>query len=118
MLIPYNSYKLYDPKLKYKQIVTKGHINQDLARYELHRVWVIEANVKPGFAHRYKKRVFYLDEDSWIVHAEDIYDERAQFWRTARSDERSVGKECVSMCRYRWSRVNTLKILYKYHNTK
>lgn len=85
MLIPYNSYKLYDPKLKYKQIVTKGHINQDLARYELHRVWVIEANVKPGFAHRYKKRVFYLDEDSWIVHAEDIYDERDQFWRTAES---------------------------------
>src|SRR3546814_17976656 len=52
MLIPYNSYKLYDPKLKYKQIVTKGHINQDLARYELHRVWVIEANVTTGFAHR------------------------------------------------------------------
>ncbi|WP_020648601.1 DUF1329 domain-containing protein [Solimonas variicoloris] len=85
MLIPYNSYKLYDPKLKYKDIVTRGHINQDLARYELHRVWVIEASVKPGFAHRYKKRVFYLDEDSWIVHAQDIYDERDQFWRTAES---------------------------------
>src|SRR3546814_257584 len=95
MLIPYNSYKLYDPKLKYKQIVTKGHINQDLARYELHRVWVIEANVKPGFAHRYKKRVFYLDEDSWIVHAEDIYDERDQFWRTAESHSITFPNEPV-----------------------
>ena len=85
MLVPYNSYKLYDPKLKYKQIVTKGHINQDLARYELHRVWVIEAQSRPGFNHRYKKRTFYLDEDSWIVLAQDMYDERNQFWRTAES---------------------------------
>ena len=85
MIIPYNSYKLYDNKLKYKDIVTKGHINQDLARYELHRVWIIEAQVRQGFAHRYKKRAFYLDEDSWIVHLQDMYDERDQFWRTAES---------------------------------
>lgn len=85
MLIPYNSYKLYDTAYKYKDIVQKGHINQDLARYELHRVWVIEAEVRQGFAHRYKKRTFYLDEDSWIVHAQDMYDERNQFWRTAES---------------------------------
>jgi hypothetical protein len=85
MLVPYNSYMLYDPKLKYKQIVTRGHINQDLARYELHRVWVIEAEVRKGFNHRYKKRAFYLDEDSWIVLLQDIYDERDQFWRTAES---------------------------------
>jgi hypothetical protein len=48
-------------------------------------VWVIEANVKEGVSHRYKKRVFYVDEDSWIVLAEDMYDERDQFWRTAES---------------------------------
>ena len=85
VLIPYNSYRLYDPKLKFRDIVTKGHINQDLTRYELHRVWVIEAQVRPGYAHRYKRRTFYLDEDSWIVHLQDIYDERDQFWRTAES---------------------------------
>ena len=85
MLIPYNAYKLYDPKLKYKDIVKKGHIDQDLARYELHRVWVLEAEVRKGFNHRYKKRTFYVDEDSWIVHLLDIYDERDQFWRTAES---------------------------------
>ena len=85
MLVPYNSYKMYDPKLKYKDIATKGHINQDLARYELHRVWVIEAQVRQGFNHRYKRRTFYLDEDSWIVLAQDMYDERDQFWRTAES---------------------------------
>src|SRR6202007_2270846 len=83
MLIPYNSYALYSDKLKYKDIIGKGHINQDLARYELHRVWVLEATVREGMAHRYKKRLFYVDEDSWIVLAEDMYDERAQCWRTA-----------------------------------
>lgn len=85
MLVPYNSYRLYSDKIKYKDIIKRGHINQDLARYELHRVWVIEAQIKPGTSHRYKRRVFYVDEDSWIVLAEDMYDERDQFWRTAES---------------------------------
>lgn len=85
MIIPYNSYALYDPRLKYKQIIAKGHINPDVARYEKHRVWVIEAEVRSGTKHLYKKRVFYLDEDSWIVIAQDIYDERDQFWRYSES---------------------------------
>ncbi len=81
MLVPYNAYELYSSKYKYRDIIKKGHINQDLARYELHRVWVMEAQLKPGFNHIYKKRVFYLDEDSWLVLAQDIYDARNQFWR-------------------------------------
>jgi hypothetical protein len=85
LLVPYNAYALYSDQVKYKQIITKGHINQDLTRYEKHRVWVIEANVREGYAHRYKKRLFYVDEDSWIVLLQDIYDERDQFWRTAES---------------------------------
>ncbi|MGQ0620159.1 MAG: DUF1329 domain-containing protein [Panacagrimonas sp.] len=85
MIIPYNAYALYSDKVKYKDIVTKGHINPALTRYEKHRVWVIEAETRPGISHRYKKRVFYLDEDSWIVLAQDIYDERNQFWRFSES---------------------------------
>lgn len=85
ILIPYNSYLLYSSRNQYKDIVTTGHINQNLTRYELHRVWVMEAEVRQGFNHRYKKRTFYLDEDSWIVHLQDMYDERNQFWRTAES---------------------------------
>ncbi|MGQ0701372.1 MAG: DUF1329 domain-containing protein [Panacagrimonas sp.] len=85
LIVPYNSYALYDDKLKYKDIITRGHINQALTRYEKHRVWVIEAEVREDISHRYKKRVFYLDEDSWIVMAQDIYDERDQFWRFAES---------------------------------
>ena len=85
MIVPYNSYAIYSNKLKYRDIVRPGHINQDLARYELHRVWVMEADLKPGYSHIYKKRVFYQDEDSWLVLAVDMYDNRDQFWRFAES---------------------------------
>ncbi|HEX4872480.1 MAG TPA: DUF1329 domain-containing protein, partial [Nevskiaceae bacterium] len=57
MYIPYNSYKINSPLVKYKDILTPRHINQDLARYELHRVWVVEATLKPGLRHNFAKRV-------------------------------------------------------------
>ncbi len=81
--VAYNSNELYSPAHRYKDIVRKGHINQDLTRYELHRVWVIEARVREGYTHRYMRRVFYLDEDSWLMLLQDMYDEHNEFWRTA-----------------------------------
>ena len=81
MYVPYNSYKLSDPKLKYADILKPGHMNQDLARYELHRVWVVEATLKPGTSHIYSKRMFYIDEDSWAILATDKYDGRGELWR-------------------------------------
>jgi hypothetical protein len=83
MYVPYNSYRLSDPKLKYADILKAGHINSDLARYELHRVWVVEATLKPGTSHIYSKRVFFIDEDSWAVVATDKYDGRGELWRYA-----------------------------------
>jgi hypothetical protein len=81
MLVPYNTYKLADRSLKYKQILEANHLNQDLVRYEPHRVWVVEATLKPGQRHIYAKRVFYIDEDSWGILASDIYDGRGELWR-------------------------------------
>jgi len=83
MYMPYNSYKFSDPKLKYSDILKAGHVNQDLARYELHRVWAVEATLKPGTSHIYAKRVFYIDEDSWAILATDKYDGRGELWRFA-----------------------------------
>ena len=83
MYIPYNSYRLSDPKLKYTDQLRPGHINQDLARYELHRVWVVDATLKSGTSHIYSRRTFYLDEDSWNVILIDKYDGRGQLWRFA-----------------------------------
>ena len=81
MYIPYNSYRMSDPKLKYNDVLRAGHLNQDLARYELHRVWVVDATLKPGTSHIYSRRTFYIDEDSWNVVAIDKYDGRGQLWR-------------------------------------
>ncbi|HEY1057103.1 MAG TPA: DUF1329 domain-containing protein [Limnobacter sp.] len=81
MIVPYNNAKLADRSLKYTQIIGKTNINADLLRYELHRVWVVEANLKPGKRHIYAKRVFYVDEDSWAVLHADQYDARGQLWR-------------------------------------
>lgn len=79
--VPYNNYQLSDRKLKYDQIIQTNHINPDLLRYELHRVWVVEANLKAGSSHIYKKRVFFIDEDSWAILHGDQYDGRGQLWR-------------------------------------
>jgi len=81
LLIPYNSWMLNSPTFKYKDIIRPGHINQDLARYELHRVWVVESTLKAGQRHRFGKRRFYLDEDSWAIAAVDCYDTRGQLWK-------------------------------------
>jgi len=83
LYVPYNAYKLQDPALKYKDIVTPLHINPEYLRYELHRVWVVEATLKPGERHIYKKRVFYIDEDSWSAMVVDQYDNRDQLWRVS-----------------------------------
>lgn len=83
MIVPYNSYKLHSDQVKYKQILSPLHINQDLARYELHRVWVVEATVKSGTSHIYPRRTFYVDEDSWQILAVDQYDSRGEMWRVS-----------------------------------
>ncbi|MNF73083.1 hypothetical protein D3C84_550770 [compost metagenome] len=79
--IPYNNYRLQSPSLKYTDIVKPGHINQDLTRYELHRVWHVQATLKAGERHIYAKRDMYFDEDSWVLAEVDHYDGRGQLWR-------------------------------------
>ncbi|MEX6502561.1 DUF1329 domain-containing protein [Pseudomonas zhanjiangensis] len=83
LFIPYNSFKLDSPKLNYRDIVQAGHLNPDFTRYELHRVWVVEAKLKPGERHVYAKRTFYLDEDSWQIVLAEHYDSRGILWRAA-----------------------------------
>ncbi|MDO8544140.1 MAG: DUF1329 domain-containing protein [Opitutaceae bacterium] len=83
IIVPYNSYRLHSDKLKYTDILKPHHINPDLARYELHRVWVVEGRIKPGTSHLYARRTFYFDEDSWQMLAADQYDRRGEMWRVS-----------------------------------
>lgn len=87
LYIGYNSYKLDEKGLPYDDVIKPGHINQDLTRYELHRVWEVEANLRAGTRHIYAKRVFFLDEDSWMAAVIDHYDGRGNLWRVAESHE-------------------------------
>lgn len=81
MFIQYNAYKLSDRRLKYADIVKPGHPDPALLRYELHRVWVVEATLKPGAHHRYARRTFYVDEDTWQVAMEEDYNAAGALWR-------------------------------------
>ncbi len=81
MYIAYDSFLINAPLIKYKDIIRPGHINQNLARYELHRVWVVDATLKAGLRHQFKRRTFYVDEDSWAIAAVDDYDNRDQLWK-------------------------------------
>ncbi len=81
MIIPYNSYVLHSDEYSYDDVLGDETVNQDLTRYEIHRVWVVEATLNEGTSHIYKQRNFFVDEDSWSIALVDIYDKRDQLWR-------------------------------------
>lgn len=81
MYIGYNAYELMSDKHSYKDVLPANFVNPDYGRYELHRVWVVEAKVKEGIRHVYGRRTMYFDEDSWNLVASDLYDTRGSLWR-------------------------------------
>ncbi len=81
--IPYNAYRLNSNAVAPEEILLAHHINPDLTRYELHRVWVVEGRLKSGEKHVYSRRIFYVDEDSWQIAVADLYDLDGKLWRVA-----------------------------------
>ena len=69
--------------LKYKDIVKPNTVNPDYQRYELHRVWIVQATVKSGVRHIYKRKILYVDEDTWLSLWSEAYDSHDQLWRTS-----------------------------------
>jgi len=82
MYVPYSSYRLTYHK-PVSDITKPNHLNPDLVRWELHRVWIVEGTLKPDKRHIYSKRVFYIDEDIWTALASDQYDARGQLYRSS-----------------------------------
>jgi hypothetical protein len=79
MYLPYNCYKaVYESKDL--EFLTKNFANPDLLRWELHRVWVVEATLKPDKRHVLPRRVFYLDEDSYSAAMADQYDRNGKLF--------------------------------------
>lgn len=77
--VPYNSYGVVNSK--YADLIKAGHLNQDITRYEAHRVWTVEAKLKAGQRHVYARRVLHLDEDSHSIVAGELFDGRGGLWR-------------------------------------
>ncbi len=83
MYVPYNTNKIQDPSVRYTDLIGRELIKPDYIRFELHRVWMVEAKLKPEFRHIYTRRTLYLDEDSWQALLSDRYDGRGALWRAA-----------------------------------
>jgi len=78
----YIAYNNYDAQnVPVDQLISAGHLNQDRVRYELHRVWQVEATLREGNRHIYSRRVKYFDEDSFQLSTAELYDGRGELWR-------------------------------------
>jgi hypothetical protein len=80
MYIPYNSYD-FNFKNNITDMLGEKFLDPKAIRWEKHRVWIVEANLKEGSRHLYKKRRYYIDEDTWNGLAGENYDGRDNLWR-------------------------------------
>jgi hypothetical protein len=81
LYIPYNTNGFFlTPE---QEAFVPFHPNPDKLRWELHRVWVLEATVKAGKRHVVPKRQLYIDEDTWGLALMDGFDAEGKLWRTS-----------------------------------
>ncbi|MNO98444.1 hypothetical protein D3C76_901910 [compost metagenome] len=81
MYIPYNTNKV-QAAAKPEDLFLPHHMNPDYVRWELHRVWVVEADLAPGKRHQLPKGRYYLDEDTWQAMLGDRWDANGQLAKT------------------------------------
>lgn len=80
LYIPYNNNRAASAKVE--DLVTPHTLNPAQVRWELHRVWEVEATLASGKRHVIPKRRYYLDEDSWQIVLFDGWDAKGQLWHT------------------------------------
>lgn len=83
IFIPYNNEKLVRTDGDVEDFAHQGHPNPEMTRYELHRVWEVEATLREGMRHIYSKRTLYLDEDTWTAAISEQYDNQNELWRVS-----------------------------------
>jgi hypothetical protein len=81
LYVPYNAYRAHGRGFDEADLIKPGHLNPALLRYELHRVWVVEARLREGHRHLHPRRTYYLDEDSYQILLAEHYDKRGELWR-------------------------------------
>ncbi|WP_087687463.1 DUF1329 domain-containing protein [Pandoraea sp. PE-S2R-1] len=83
MYVPYNANRAW--LVGQDDLLGPQHLNPDAIRWELHRVWIVEANLGAGKRHAIPKRRLYLDEDTYSAVLSDSWDAQGQLWHTSYS---------------------------------
>lgn len=83
VVVPFNNNGLLAKPLK--DAIGKGALNPDAVRWELHRVWVVEATLRDGKRNTAAKRRFYLHEDTWQAVLADSWDPQGKLWKTGQA---------------------------------
>jgi len=84
VVVPYNSNRTMVPP-KTADVIKGRHLNPDHVRWELHRVWVVEATLKEGKRHTSARSRYYIDEDSWMAILGDRWDAKGTLARVVYS---------------------------------
>ena len=79
MYIPYNANRTLGPESE--ELLEDHFVNPDYVRWELHRVWIVEATLREGRRHTSPKSRYYIDEDFWGAVLGDRWDANGQIWR-------------------------------------
>src|SRR5690606_19275401 len=81
MYIPANDYD-FQFHNTVAELALPGHFKPDSFRWELRRVWVMEATVAPGKRHVVARKRFYADEDTWNQVMWSGWDASGKYYRT------------------------------------
>jgi len=68
---------------KADEAITPKFLNPEAVRFELRRVWVVDATLKSGKRHTVPKRRFYVDEDNWSAVLGDGWDAQGDLYRVS-----------------------------------
>ena len=79
--VPYNGNRLLQPKTD-AAVLSKTGVNPDFMRWELHRMWVVDATLRAGQRHPAARSRYYCDEDTWTCILADRWDANSQLWKT------------------------------------
>ncbi|MCP3727110.1 DUF1329 domain-containing protein [Paraburkholderia sp. CNPSo 3272] len=81
MYVPYNDFGMYDFQKSVSDVYKPDTVDPSVRRYELHRVYEVEATLKENMRHISQKKVLYLDEDTYLALAGEDYDAQGKLWK-------------------------------------
>lgn len=82
LFVPYNAVD-FAFNIKAERKLTPNHYDPATMRWELHRVWVVDATLKAGKRHTASKKRFYFDEDTWAGLISDSWDAAGAIYRSS-----------------------------------